>query len=74
MTHPGVVLLPPPELHRVITAPEVWGLLSCPPQEPSESPREEDVSPGPTRTPTDAGEGPREEASGRPWWKRIFGP
>ena len=34
-------------------------------------PRESPVIPGPTRTPTDAGEGPQEPA-GRPWWQRMF--
>lgn len=42
-------------------------------------PRESDVSSGPTRTPTDAGDGQEATASheqradNRPWWRRIFG-
>ncbi len=35
-------------------------------------PGESDVSPGPTRTPTDANGGPPTGA-GRPWWRRVFG-
>ncbi len=36
-----------------------------------ESP-ESAASPGPTRTPTDAGGGPQEGRE-RPWWRRMFG-
>ena len=48
----------------------------------SPEPRESDVSPGPTRTPTDAGEGPQtarerpfaeEEGEPRSWWRRLLG-
>jgi hypothetical protein len=48
--------------------------LEPPPLEPQESP----VSPGPSDSPTEGAEGPREEASEEPaerrsWWSRIFG-
>ncbi len=39
--------------------------------QPSES-HESAASPGPTRTPTDAGGGPQEGRE-RPWWRRMFG-
>jgi helix-turn-helix protein len=39
--------------------------------QPRESP-ESAAGPGPTRTPTDAGEGPQ-TGSQRPWWRRVFG-
>ncbi len=35
-------------------------------------PRESSESTGPTRTPTDAGEGPAQGVR-RPWWRRVFG-
>jgi len=34
---------------------------------------EADVSPGPTRTPTEAGGGQETPAQHRPWWRRVFG-
>lgn len=34
--------------------------------------RESDVSPGPSATPTDTGEG-RETGTRRPWWRRVLG-
>ena len=57
---------------------EVMKAISPAPQEPSQEapaspePRESDVSPGPTRTPTDAGEG-LQAATERPWWRRMIG-
>ncbi len=36
------------------------------------APRESPESAGPTRTPTDAGEGPQ-TGTRRPWWRRMFG-
>jgi hypothetical protein len=37
--------------------------------EATESPE----SPGPTATPTEAGDGPETAAQRRPWWRRMFG-
>ena len=62
------------ENRRIIAAltQRIPELPSASSEEPSESPQT-DVSPGPTRTPTDAGEGPQEPPQPRPWWRRVFG-
>jgi hypothetical protein len=48
-------------------------LEAGPPPAGPEEPRESDVSPGPTRTPYDAGDGQQTSAQRRPWWRRMFG-
>jgi hypothetical protein len=60
---------------------ETMRQLTAPADEGSPEARESPESPGPTRTPTDAGGGPQtaterrftEEPEPRSWWRRMFG-
>jgi hypothetical protein len=62
------------ELRRIVAGltqriPEI----EAAPTQAKPEPRESPASAGPTRTPTDAGDGQETAAQRRPWWQRVFG-